>query len=194
MWGLRGGFPIQISRIMLSAKVRKVVLLASACPCLLAVLSENGASPGDALAQETSASGLRPVSAVDDVPELALLMGDLQRLTHKMALSANEGNAELAAFYMHESLEQLTTIQQQAPVYEDQPVSLLIERLALPSYEKFREAVKARPADKDRMLTALDGVIASCNQCHVAAKHPLIRITRGTEANPFNQSFKPPVP
>lgn len=121
-------------------------------------------------------------------------MGDLQRLTHKMALSAHDGNAELAAFYMHESLEQLKSIQEQSPVYEDQPIALLIERLALPTYGPFREAVIARPIDRERMLTALDGVVASCNQCHVAAQHPLIRITRGTEVNPFNQSFKPPTP
>lgn len=140
-------------------------------------------------------SALVPLPVVEEAaPELALLMGDLQRLTHKMALSADAGNAELAAFYMHESLEQLKAIQQEAPVYEDQPVALFIDRIALPSYEPFREAVKSDPIDRTRMLSALDGVIASCNHCHVAARHPLIRITRGTEVNPFNQSFKPLTP
>jgi len=36
--------------------------------------------------------------AEEKPPELALLMGDLQRLTHKMALSGNEGNVDLVAF------------------------------------------------------------------------------------------------
>lgn len=144
----------------------------------------------DGVAEEEK-SGLSPVANSDAPPELALLMGDLQRLTHKMALSANEGNAELAAFYMHESLEQLKTIQEDSPEYEGQPVAMLIDRLALPAYEPFRLAVTAKPNDKERMLTALDGVIQSCNQCHVATQHPLIKIIRGTDVNPFNQSFKP---
>jgi hypothetical protein len=146
--------------------------------------------PTDSVAEETK-TRLLPVVEADAAPELALLMGDLQRLTHKMALSANEGNAKLAAFYMHESLEQLKTIQKDSPEYEGQPVALLIDRLAIPAYEPFQKAVNAESADKDRMLTALDGVIQSCNQCHVATQHPLIKITRGIEVNPFNQSFKP---
>ncbi len=144
----------------------------------------------DGIAEEAK-SRLSPVVHADAPPELALLMGDLQRLTHKMALSANEGNAELAAFYMHESLEQLKTIQEDSPEYEGQPIAVLIDRLARPAYEPFKQSVTAKPADKERMLTALDGVIQSCNQCHVATQHPLIKITRGTEVNPFNQSFKP---
>lgn len=179
---------------MFLTPLRKFLFLSAGCLCLLGMIWQDGAHPGDARAQEAAAPGLRPAPAVEDQPELALLMGDLQRLTHKMALSAHEGNAELAAFYMHESLEQLQSIQEQSPVYEDQPVALLIERISLPAYEPFKEAVKARPFDRGRMLTALDGVIASCNQCHVTAHHPLIRITRGTEVNPFNQSFKPPAP
>lgn len=144
----------------------------------------------DGVAEEMK-PGLAPVVNTDAPPELALLMGDLQRLTHKMALSANEGNAVLAAFYMHESLEQLKAIQEDSPEYEGQPVAMLIDRIARPAYEPFRQAVTGKQADKERMLTALDGVIQSCNQCHVATQHPLIQITRGTDVNPFNQSFKP---
>jgi hypothetical protein len=161
---------------------------------LAGVLVSTGVLAHENPPKPTPTPQLVPLADAADEAELALLMGDLQRLNHKMALSANEGNAELAAFYLHESLEQLQAIQKQAPVYEDQPVALLIERIALPTYEPFREAVNARPVDRERMLKALDGVIASCNQCHVAAHHPLIRITRGTEVNPFNQSFKPSTP
>lgn len=146
----------------------------------------------DGVAEEETKSGLQPMTAEPEAaPELALLMGDLQRLTHKMALSANEGNGQLAAFYMHESLEQLKVIQKDSPEYEGQPVAVLIDRMALPAYEPFRQAAMAETPDKERMLTALDGVIQSCNQCHIATQHPLIKITRGTEVNPFNQSFKP---
>ena len=132
---------------------------------------------------------LEPLSAEPAQPELALLMGELQRLTHKMALSADAGNAELANFYMHESLEQMKKIQTEAPEYEGQPVALLMDRMGLPAYATMQEAVNAK--DKQRMLAALDTVIQSCNACHAATLHPFIRISRGTEVNPYNQSFQP---
>ena len=137
------------------------------------------------------AAGLAPLLVAEPVPELALLMGDLQRLTHKMALSAHEGNAPLAGFYLHESLEQLKAVQSEAPEYERLPIALLIDRLALPAYEPFKAALTEQPLNRDRLMSTLDGIIQSCNACHAATEHGFIRITRGTEVNPFNQSFKP---
>jgi hypothetical protein len=132
---------------------------------------------------------LAPVDESKNTPELALLMGDLQRLTHKLALSADAGNAELAAFYLHESQEQLRKIQSEAPEYENLPVALLIDRLAHPAYAPMQEAVTAK--DAKRMREGLEGIIQSCNACHTATQHGFIRITPGTEVNPFNQSFAP---
>lgn len=132
---------------------------------------------------------LAPVKETSNAPELALLMGDLQRLTHKLALSADAGNAELAAFYLHESQEQLRKIQSEAPEYENLPVALLIDRLAHPAYAPMQMALNAK--DQQRMIAGLDSIIQSCNACHMATQHGFIRITRGTEVNPFNQSFAP---
>jgi hypothetical protein len=122
-------------------------------------------------------------------PELALLMGDLQRLTYKLALSADAGNAELAAFYLHESQEQLRKIQAEAPVYENIPVALLIDRLAHPAYAPMQEAVTAK--DAKRMREGMNAIVQACNACHIATQHGFIRITVGTGVNPFNQSFAP---
>lgn len=141
--------------------------------------------------QTTPSSGPTPLQEESPAPELALLMSDLQRLTHKMALSANEGNAPLAGFYLHESLEQLKAIQTEAPEYERLPIALLIDRLALPAYEPFKAALAEQPLNRDRLMSALDGVIQTCNACHAATEHGFLQITRGTEVNPFNQSFKP---
>lgn len=132
---------------------------------------------------------LAPVEDNAATPELALLMGDLQRLTHKLALSADAGNAELAAFYLHESQEQLRKIQSEAPEYENLPIALLVDRLAHPAYVPMQDAITAK--DKTRMLAGVDAIVQSCNACHVATQHGFIRITRGTEVNPFNQSFAP---
>jgi hypothetical protein len=167
------------------------LLFAAAGICAVLALAHDGNGQEGPPPRPAETAALRPVVDAEKPPELALLMGDLQRLTHKMALSANEGNGELAAFYLHESVEQLNAIQEQAPEYEGKPVALLIERLAMPAYEKFKETLTARPPDKEKMLAGLDIVIQSCNQCHAATQHQIIRITRGTEVNPFNQSFKP---
>lgn len=149
---------------------------------------------GGGLAEERPKSGaavLTPVIEEQAAPELALLMGDLQRLTHKMALSADALNPELAAFYWHESLEQLKAIQTEAPEYERLPIALLVDRMALPAYAPFKAAIEEKPVNRERVMAALDGVIQSCNACHAATQHGFIRITRGTEVNPFNQSFAP---
>ena len=139
---------------------------------------------------EEAPQGLRPM--VDSEPaELATMMGELQRLTHKMALATDAENPALAAFYMHESIAQLEAIQRDSPEYEGQPVALLVDRIALPAYQTFGKSLATRPVDRERMLDALDGVIGSCNRCHESTGHGIIRITRGTEVNPFNQSFEP---
>jgi hypothetical protein len=116
-------------------------------------------------------------------------MGDLQRLTHKLALSAEAGNAELSAFYLHESQEQLRKIQSEAPEYENLPVALLIDRIAHPAYAPMQEAVMAKEAA--RMRESMNAIVQACNACHTATQHAFIRITPGTEVNPFNQSFAP---
>jgi len=134
-------------------------------------------------------STLTHVANESATPELALLMGDLQRLTHKLALSADAGNAELAAFYLHESQEQLRKIQSEAPEYENIPVALLIDRLAHPAYAPMRDAVTAR--DMKGMREGMNAIVQACNACHTATQHAFIRITPGTEVNPFNQSFAP---
>lgn len=116
-------------------------------------------------------------------------MGDLQRLTHKLALSAEAGNVDLAAFYLHESQEQLRKIQTEAPEYENIPVALLIDRLAHPAYEQMQQAVTAKNAKQLR--EAIQPIVTTCNACHTATQHGFIRITAGPEVNPFNQSFAP---
>jgi hypothetical protein len=178
--------PPAITTFMNQAPGLKLLLLAGACVVGLTALVYSKTQAAD-----EKPAKLTPLVEAEPVPELALLMGDLQRLTHKMALSAHEGNTELAAFYLHESLEQLQAIQIEAPEYEKLPVALLIDRLALPLYEPFKAALVEKPVSRERVMSALDGVIQSCNACHAATQHGFIRITRGTEVNPFNQSFKP---
>lgn len=151
----------------------------------------HGQAPAPATAAQSAR--LQPLPETAHEPELALLMGTLQTLTHKLALSADAGNAPLTAFYVHESLEQLRAIQRAAPEYENLPIAVLIERLGLPAYASLQAATApdAPAASREALLAGLDRVVQSCNECHAVTQHGFIRITRGTEANPFNQSFHP---
>jgi hypothetical protein len=52
-----------------------------------------------------------------------------------------------------------------------------------------QEAVMAK--DAARMRESMNAIVQACNACHTATQHAFIRITPGTEVNPFNQSFAP---
>lgn len=178
----RDGCVTLMSRFLSFIRAAAPVMLALGLSLMLTLSMEGGAV-------ESPPARLAPLADDYDAPELALLMGDLQRLTHKLALSADAGNAELVSFYLHESLEQLKTIQTTAPEYERLPIALLIDRLGLPAYATLQTAVTEKPVIRERLLQGLDAVVLSCNACHVATQHGFLRITRGTEVNPFNQSF-----
>ncbi|MDP0491130.1 MAG: hypothetical protein Q7Q71_08805 [Verrucomicrobiota bacterium JB023] len=135
--------------------------------------------------------GLHPMVEEEEFVELAPYMTELQTFTHKLALASKEKNQRLAEFYLYESILLLETIQNEVPEYRGQPIALFVDRMALPAYEQMKETILAEPLDADKLMTDLHGVVASCNQCHAATAHEFIKITPGTEVNPFNQSFKP---
>jgi hypothetical protein len=118
-------------------------------------------------------------------------MGELQRLTHKLALSADAGNFPLVEMYAHESLLQMQKIQAEVPEYEGQPIAVLIDRMGLPGFEAIQKAVSERSADPKLLVPAVGQLVQSCNTCHAAVQRGAIRITLGTDNNPFNQSFEP---
>lgn len=137
------------------------------------------------------AQTLVPLEEAAPLPELATYMGELQRLTHKLALSADAGNFPLVEMYAHESLLQIQKIQAEVPDYEGLPVALLIDRMGLPGFEAIQKAVADRSDDPKVLVPAVGQLVQSCNNCHAAAQRGAIRITLGTDHNPFNQSFAP---
>lgn len=149
-------------------------------------------SPGET--QDTAEdTALRPLEVEPEpVKELAPSMGVLQRLTHKLALAAAAGNAELTQFYLFETIALLEETQREFPEYRGQPVALLIDRLAFPAYERFKEALLAEtPPTTVRLRAGVEAIVATCNACHEATAHGFIHITPGFDTNPFNQSFAP---
>lgn len=137
------------------------------------------------------AQTLVPLEDAEPVPELASYMGELQRYTHKLALSADAGNFPLVEMYAHESLLQMQKIQAEVPEYEGQPIALLIDRMGLPGFEAIRKAVADQSSDPKVLVPAVEQLVQSCNTCHAAVQRGAIQITLGTDKNPFNQSFAP---
>jgi len=163
-------------------------------PCAVVLLALWIAVGRGAAAGEPAGSPqLEPLPVEPVKIELAPFMGELQRLTHKLSLSIAAGNPELARFYAYESIELLRETQREVPEYEGQPVALLIDRLVLPRIQALQTGLEApaSAAGAPAIEAALAGVIESCNECHRSTGHGFIRITNGSDVNPFNQDFAP---
>ena len=72
-------------------------------------------------------------------------------LTHKLGLSIRHSNHRLAEFYLYETLEALEDIKTEVPEYQGQPIGLLVDRLATPTYKALQIAIRE---DKTEGLNA----------------------------------------
>lgn len=118
-------------------------------------------------------------------PSLAGLMAQMQVYTHKLDLSIQAGNAELAGFYLHELEEVTEEVIENIPDYGGFAVGELTAAMLVASIEAVESATSNELADE-----AMSALVNSCNNCHAATKHNFIRIER-TSNNPFNQDFGP---
>lgn len=114
-------------------------------------------------------------------PSLSELMGEMQRLTHKLVLSANAGNTELVEFYLHELEESSERIQAEFEAYDGHQIASLMAAMLDPQIERLE--AQEPPADE-----AIGQLIDACNQCHVATEHGFIRIVERGD-NPYMQAF-----
>ena len=122
-------------------------------------------------------------------PELATLMGNLQRFAHKLTLSIEAENAEAAGFYLAEIKEALAEIEWEVPSHDGIAISPLIQTIARPALGPLDSAITAR--DWEVAKSGNSGLVDACNRCHAATEHPFLVITVSTE-NPFNQNFDRP--
>lgn len=136
--------------------------------CLAALLTLLSASP--ALADEG----------------LAMRMVWMQTWLHKLDLSVQAGNAELAEHYLHELEEQAEEIVEDIETYEGVAVGQLVGELLVPALEAADQALDANAGDREAVVR----LIGVCNQCHEASGHPAIRVVPAS-GNPFNQDFRP---
>ena len=117
---------------------------------------------------------------------LVAKMGYLQRHLHKLDLSVQAENAELAGYYIHELEELVEELAQAGVVYEGHQVGTLTESMLTPAIEALESALETG----DNADAAVGGLVAQCNACHVATERPWMKIERA-RSNPFNQDFSP---
>lgn len=122
-----------------------------------------------------------------DEPDMITTMGQLQLYLHKLSLSVDAGNIELADFYAHE-LEESIEAAESIEAYHDIPVGRLTGAILTPTFEQLEAAIES--GDSDAIRSRMRGVISSCNGCHEATGYGFIRIAT-SDANPYMQDFEP---
>jgi len=121
-------------------------------------------------------------------PELAAHMDYIQKYSHKLGLSVQGKNKELAEFYLHELEERLERVINETPVYEGYQIAELTETMLIPVLEPLDKQVEDENWEvaKKRFRE----MITTCNSCHKSTDHEFIYVTTGFDNNPFNQVFE----
>lgn len=111
----------------------------------------------------------------------------MQLYTHKLLLSVQAGNAELADFYLHELEETTEDVIEHIKEYDGFPVSELTATMLMPVIEDLEDALDAGDWDEIRAKARI--LVDSCNACHAATEHGYIYIPFDVTTNPFLQDF-----
>lgn len=130
----------------------------------------------------------KPVESTDEYPILAA-MGYYQRFSHKLWLSVENENWELAEFYAHE-LEEVTEELVASNVMDDgMELSTYAEQMLAPAVKEMDLAIDR----KDALLANQKYValVNSCNACHTITRHAYIKIEVPDSVRPYNQDFVP---
>jgi len=125
--------------------------------------------------------------AAEEEPDMIATMGQMQLFLHKLSLSVDAGNAELAEFYAHE-LEETIEAAESIEKYHDIPVGELTGSMLVPSFEALESALDGD--DPARVESRMNQLVEACNACHQATGYGFIRLER-TTANPYMQDFQP---
>jgi len=127
-----------------------------------------------------------PASFAADEVGLVELMGSMQIFAHKLQLSLDHGNQNLAGFYAHE-LEEVIEATMEVADYDGFPIGSLTGAMLLPGFEQVEAAITAN--DMATASSRFDVLVTACNACHLATEHGYIVISRNA-LNPYLQSFE----
>src|SRR6056297_3621081 len=82
-----------------------------------------------------------------DESGLAVLMERIQTYAHKLQLSIEAGNAQLADFYLHELEETSEYVAEEIESYDGHAVGALMASMLLPALERLEEPLKSGKPD-----------------------------------------------
>jgi len=135
-------------------------------------------------------SGLSVPANADTVEKEALTfyMDHLRRLTHKLGLSIDARNTDLASFYAQEITEFEEVIKAKFPQYDGFQIGALMTAMLSPQVTVLTQTIEKK--DWNKASADYDNMLAGCNGCHAAAQRPFIKIVR-SKTNPYNQDFSP---
>lgn len=133
--------------------------------------------------------GSREAGVGDKHIELAVVMGRIQRYHQKLWASGQAGNAELAAFYLHELEEAMEEVVDAQVVEDGIDISALMRTYGISTIELLEkklkeEGVAALHADAELLVN-------TCNSCHISSGHAFIRIQVPTAVYFPDQRFEP---
>lgn len=138
------------------------------------------------------ALGLAAAPTAAGEPGLAALMENIQTYTHKLQLSLEAGNPELADFYLHELEETTEYVVENIESYDGHAIGKLMESMLLPALERLEKPLKSgKPDAWPEIEQRFAEVIQTCNACHRATEHGYIQVAPA-RFNPYAQDFSPP--
>jgi hypothetical protein len=123
----------------------------------------------------------------DHEEELSSYMAHLQRHTYKMGLAIQSQNRDLAEFYLDEVSEFVEEIINNVPEHDGMEISELARAILLPSVTQTYRVMKEDSWPS--IEASYEGIIESCNRCHVSTEHAFIRIVVPESHHGFNQDF-----
>lgn len=123
----------------------------------------------------------------DNEFDLAAAMGKLQYFSNKLYYSLQSQNKALSDFYTHEIEETLEAIEKNKVVDDGIDISANIKTYGLKGLENFEKFMEQNPKDFENNY---QGLINTCNACHMVSKHPFINIITPTAPAVSNQSFE----
>jgi hypothetical protein len=118
-------------------------------------------------------------------PDLAVLMGEMQRHSMKLGYAIEARNPALAAFYLHEveeALEGLEAIEE----HDDFPIAAPARTIMRPLLDPLQRSVDG---DWPSAAAAYAALIDGCNRCHGATEHEFVVVTVPSGPPPYNQKF-----
>lgn len=121
--------------------------------------------------------------------EVAVVMGRMQHYHQKWWASGQAGNAELAAFYLHELEEAMVEVANAKVFDEGVDVSAAMLTYGLPALEEMERLLKEEGVQAMHAKGAI--MTNACNACHQATQHAYIRLQEPSQLLFPDQDFKP---